>query len=141
MEIIFMIGLAIQFLIGCAARREEGEKIFLFKSAQFLYRKIFRIYLGKGSTHIKNNKNIGSLNPGKDYAQLTMRYYVDKIRLSYSLVLAGNILALLISLCISQNGRLIDEIVVPKNNWSQGNYALDLSVTKRRVSKLQQEYL
>jgi hypothetical protein len=42
------------------------------------------------------------------------------------LILAGNFLALAVSLYISQTSLLKDEMLIPKNSWQQGSYALDL---------------
>ncbi|MCL2717864.1 MAG: hypothetical protein FWE14_03685 [Lachnospiraceae bacterium] len=128
-EIIFVTGLVIQLLIGLLARNEAGEKKFLLKSAQFLYRKYFKHLLERTGALIRIDKNIGNLNPGKDKELLSMQYYIEKIRFSYAMILAGNILALILSISISQNSHLIEGFRILRNNWEQGSYPLELSVT------------
>jgi hypothetical protein len=129
MEIIFITALVAQLIIGFVARREETEKgKFLAKSAQFLYRKIFCHALAKSSSQMKVDRYMVNLHPGKNREQITAKYYIEKIRLSYALILLGNFLALVVSLHISQNSRLVEEILVPKESWERGSYTLDLTV-------------
>ncbi|MCL2050571.1 MAG: type II secretion system F family protein [Lachnospiraceae bacterium] len=127
MEIIFVICLLGQLLTGFLARNEATEKKFLLKSAQFLYRKIFKNLFAKTIMHRKIEKNITSLNPGKSKELLTAMYYIEKIRITLALCLVGNLLALILSLSISTS--LVNGLLLPKNNWKDGSYFLDLSVT------------
>ena len=139
MELYFFIFLIIQLLISLLARNEICEKKFLMKSARFLYRKIFRKVLVKTNAHMKIDKNVSSLHPGKDKEKLISQYYLEKIRLSFALLLAGNILALLVSIHISQNNYLAGGTMVPKNHWKQGSYRLDLSVSAKNQENKSQE--
>ena len=131
MELIFISVLIIQLLIGFFGRNETGEKKFLGKSAQFLYWKLMRRFICKTSMYIRVDEYMSNLNPGKDRNVLTGKYYVEKIRLSYALILIGNILAINVSLASLNNNLLQDNIVIPKNSWRQGSYALDLKVATK----------
>ena len=130
MNLIFLTGLTIQAVIGMAARKETAEKkspIFT-KSASLLYRKIFMPMFKKTAQRAKVDKYMGSLTPGKDKEQLASAYYIEKIRISHAIIFAGNILALMLSLYISQNGGWDSQAPIIKPTWEEGSYALDVVV-------------
>ena len=151
MNLIFLTGLLLQAIIGVAARKENVEpnpfngdgtkkgrkkaaakkkcKTPIFsKSASWLYHRIFMRIFSKTSQRVKVDKYIGSLTPGKDKEQLASAYYIEKIRISYALIFVGNILALMVSLYISQNGGLDSQTPIVKPTWEEGSYALDVVV-------------
>lgn len=142
MEFIFITTLLIQLFIAAASRNEDTRlipvkkhgKLFI-KSSVFLYRKFLKRMLINSGSYIKIDKYITNLHPGKSREHIITVYYLDKIRLSYSLILIGNILALLVSLSISQKSILNEELIIPKNTWEQGSYILDLSVAAKDSPK------
>jgi len=126
MELIFIITLTTQLIISLLARNEKTERKFLLKSAHLLYYIFFNQLLTKTGIYTKIEKTMANLHPGKDKESLTHQYFITKIRLSYTLVLIGNILALIISLSLSSNRFIQEGLLIPRNNWQQGSYPLEL---------------
>ena len=135
MEIIFIITLAIQALISLAAgltgvkKGKQAKEGIFTQSARFMYRRFFAAILAKSAGREKIINRIGHLHPGKDRAAIAADFYIEKIRVSYALLLAGNILALAVSLYISQNGLFREGALLPKNTWQGGSYSVGVTAT------------
>jgi len=129
MELIFIITLTTQLIISFLARNQKTEKRFLLKSAQLLYLKSIKQLITKTGVYTKIEKTMTSLHPGKDKESLIHQYFITKIRLSYALILLGNILALIVSLSLSSNSLMTEGLIISRNNWQQGSYPLELRVT------------
>ena len=112
-----------------AERGIDMKKKFLYKSATFLYSLFIHHLIRKTGVYAKVEKNIMSLHPGKDKEELVKQFYIEKIRLSSAIILVGTILALISSLILLQTNQKLDGVTIPRNNWQQGSYTIDVKVT------------
>ncbi|MDR2547267.1 MAG: type II secretion system F family protein [Lachnospiraceae bacterium] len=112
----------------------KNERPLFEKSACLLYQLIFRHFLHLLSSRDKVDKYIGKLITSglwqnKDRGQVMTAFQIERIRRSFMVIFFGNILALAVSITVSQRSIIDENHAITKQLWEQGSFTANMMVT------------
>lgn len=108
---------------------EDTERLLIpfYRMGLYLYKKVCIWKLPV--MHSKTTKQtLKQMYPGEDLEQLCLNYYVRKLAISFALVLAGTLFALLADWKSTLDKNLYSGSVVKRGEYTEGNRELELGV-------------
>lgn len=135
MYIVAVITLLVYLILWVVSRRMpvEGKGIRpILRMAAWIYERVSDVVeqnMGQNMRQDRNRSKLETLYPGKEAKQLLTRYYVEKLGLVLTVILAGTVLGMVVSVQAEGERRLQKGSVVERGDYREPDRKLGLNAS------------